>query len=190
MPLRSSPLGASSGIVVWFTGLTSAGKSTLSSAVAHKLKQIGLSVELLDSDVVRQKLCAELGFSRHDREENVRRLGFVAELLARNGVIVLVAAVSPYRAVREEIRNNSSNFLEVYVNAPLEICERRDVKGLYRKARRGEIHDFTGVDDVYEPPLNPEVECRTDMETLEACVQKVVARIVAQTPLAQTQATG
>lgn|SRR6185312_7176718 len=190
MPSQSSPLANSSGITVWFTGLTSAGKTTLSSAVARKLKQTGLGLELLDSDVVRQKLCAELGFSRHDREENVRRLGFVAELLARNGVIVLVAAVSPYRAVREEIRNKSSNFLEVYVNAPLEICERRDVKGLYRKARSGEIRDFTGVDDIYEPPLHPDVECRTDMETLETCVEKVVARIAAQTQLAQAQVTG
>jgi adenylylsulfate kinase len=190
MPSHSNSFRNASGVTVWFTGLTSAGKITLSSAVARKLKQTGAAVELLDSDIVRQKLCAELGFSHRDREENVRRLAFVAELLARNGVIVLVAAVSPYRALREEIRNNSSNFLEVYVNAPLEICEWRDVKGLYRRARSGEIRDFTGIDDIYEPPLHPEVECRTDVETVETCVEKVVARIVVQTQLAHAQVTG
>lgn len=190
MQSQWSPLGSTLGATVWFTGLPSAGKSTLSSAVARKLEQINLTVELLDSDVVRPKLFSDLGFSRSAREENMRRLAFMAELLTRNGVVVLVAAISPYRAIREEIRRNSSNFLEVYVNAPLEICERRDVKGLYRKARSGEILDLTGIGDVYEPPLHAEVECRTDMETLETCVEKVMTQIAMQTQLAQAQANG
>lgn len=181
------PMGNSVGVTVWFTGLPSAGKSTLGSAVARRLEQMGLPVELLDSDVTRKKLSADLDFSRPAREENMRRLAFVADLLARNGVITLVAAISPYRALREEIRRNSSNFLEVYVNAPLEICERRDVKGFYRRARSGEIRDFTGIGDIYEPPLLPEVECHTDFENLEACVEKVMAQIAMQTQFAWAQ---
>jgi adenylylsulfate kinase len=123
-------------------------------------------------------LCKDLGFSHKDREENLRRLAFVSELLARNGVIVLVAAISPYRAIREEIRNNSSNFVEVFVNAPLAVCESRDVKGLYRKARRGEIANLTGIDDVYEAPAEPEIECRTDLEDLETSATRVISRIM------------
>jgi adenylylsulfate kinase len=127
--------------------------------------------------VVRQNLTKGLGFSKEDRDENIRRVGFVAGLLTRNQVIVLVSAISPYQEIRQEVRERIGNFVEVYVNAPLEVCEQRDVKGLYKKARAGEIKNFTGIDDPYEPPLNPEVECRTDLESLEESVSKVLAKL-------------
>ncbi len=162
------------GLTVWFTGLSSAGKTTLSRAVYDRLWARGHRVELLDGDEVRQHLSRDLGFSKEDRNENVRRIGFVAEMLTRNGVIALVSAISPYREARDELRARSSNFLEVYVNAPIEICEGRDVKGLYRKARSGELQRFTGIDDPYEPPLSPDVECRTDRETIVESAEKIV----------------
>jgi adenylylsulfate kinase len=165
------------GLTVWFTGLSSAGKSTISSAVYENLRAKGHRVELLDGDVIRQHLSKGLGFSKADRDENIRRIGFVAELLTRNGVIVLVAAISPYRALRDEMRARIGQFLEVYVNAPLEVVEQRDVKGIYRRARAGEMHGVTGLDDPYEPPLAPEVECKTDRETLSESVAKVLAKI-------------
>jgi adenylyl-sulfate kinase len=167
----------SEGAVVWFTGLSSAGKTTLSNAVYEPLWSRGHRVQLLDGDEVRLNLCRGLGFSKEDRNENVRRIGFVAELLGRHGVMVLVSAISPYRDARDGLRESISNFLEVYVNAPLQVCEGRDVKGLYRRARSGEIHHFTGIDDPYEPPLNPDVECRTDLWTVADCVDKVVERL-------------
>jgi len=162
------------GLTVWFTGLSSAGKTTLSHAVYERLWAAGKKVELLDGDAVRQHLCKDLGFSKQDRDENIRRIGFVADLLTKNGLIVLVSAISPYRKVREEQRARIGDFVEVYVNAPLEVCEQRDVKGLYRKARGGELKGFTGIDDPYEPPLNPEVECLTDRESLAESVDKVL----------------
>ena len=165
------------GLTVWFTGLSSAGKSTLSRRVYEQLLSSGHRVELLDGDEVRKHLSHGLGFSREDRTENVRRIGFVAELLTRHGVITLVSAISPYRDVREEMRERISNFLEVYVNAPLTVCEERDVKGLYRKARSGNLPRFTGVDDPYEEPLSPEVECRTDLQTIEESVSRIVDAI-------------
>jgi adenylylsulfate kinase len=165
------------GVTVWFTGLSGAGKTTISRAVEKEVKSYGYKVEVLDGDVVRQNLTKGLGFSKEDRDENVRRVGFVASLLTRNQVIVLVSAISPYREIREEVRQRIGNFIEVYVNAPLEVCEQRDVKGLYKKARSGEIKNFTGIDDPYEPPLNPEVECRTDLESLEESVAKVLAKL-------------
>lgn len=165
------------GVTVWFTGLSGAGKSTISRAVETWLKTYEYKVEILDGDVVRQNLTKGLGFSKEDRDENIRRIGFVAHLLTRNQVIVLVSAISPYRAVRQEVRERIGNFVEVYVNAPLEVCEQRDVKGLYKKARAGEIKSFTGIDDPYEPPLNPEVECRTHLETLEESVFKVLTKL-------------
>lgn len=137
----------------------------------------GYKVEVLDGDAVRQNLTKGLGFSKEDRDENVRRVGFVASLLSRNGVIVLVSAISPYRNIREEMRQRIDNFVEVYVNAPLDVCERRDVKGLYQKARSGQIKNFTGIDDPYEPPLNADIECRTDLESLEESVSKVLAKL-------------
>ncbi len=165
------------GVTVWFTGLSGAGKTTLARAVYDELKRRGYRVEILDGDVVRQYLTKGLGFSKEDRDENIRRIGFVAHLLTRNGVIVLVAAISPYRATREEVRKKIGDFIEVYVNAPLEVCEGRDVKGLYKKARAGEIKNFTGISDPYEPPLNPEVECRTDSERVEESVAKVLGKL-------------
>jgi adenylylsulfate kinase len=165
------------GVTIWFTGLSGAGKTTISRAVGKELKSSGYKVELLDGDVVRQNLTKGLGFSKEDRDENIRRVGFVAELLTRNQVIVLVSAISPYREIRQQVRERIGNFVEVYVNAPLAVCEQRDVKGLYKKARAGEIKNFTGIDDPYEPPLNSEVECRTDLESLEESVSKVLAKL-------------
>ena len=165
------------GLTVWFTGLSASGKTTLCRAVHERLATRGCRLELLDGDTVRKHLSKGLGFSREDRNENIRRIGFVAGLLTRNGVIALAAAISPYRAVRDEVRASIGDFVEVYVNAPLEVCESRDPKGLYRQARAGHLPAFTGIDDPYEPPLHPEVECRTDRETLEECIAKVLAAI-------------
>ncbi len=165
------------GVTVWFTGLSGAGKTTISRAVGNRLKSYGQKLEILDGDVVRLNLCKGLGFSKEDRDENIRRVGFVADLLTRNQVTVLVSAISPYRKIRQEVRERIGNFVEVYVNAPLQVCEQRDVKGLYKKARAGEIKNFTGIDDPYEPPFNPDVECRTDLETVEESVSKVLAKL-------------
>ena len=166
------------GVTIWFTGLSGAGKTTISRAIEQELQSKGYKrVESLDGDVVRQNLTKGLGFSKEDRDENIRRVGFVANILTRNQVIVLVSAISPYQEIRQELRERIGNFVEVYVNAPLAICEQRDVKGLYKKARAGEIKNFTGIDDPYEPPLNPEVECRTDLESLEESVAKVLAKL-------------
>src|SRR5262245_10009724 len=159
------------GAIVWFTGLSGAGKTTIATRVYEELVARQIRAEVLDGDVMRQHICRGLGFSREDRIENMRRLGFVAHLLARNGVVALVSAVSPYRDTREEIRRGASvQFVEVYVSAPLEVCERRDPKGLYRRARAGELRQFTGIDDPYEPPLEPEIVCSTDRETIEMSV--------------------
>ncbi len=146
-----------SGCTVWFTGMSGSGKSTLSNALAQRLREAGARVEVLDGDVVRTRLCKDLGFSHADREENIRRIGFVCELLSRNGVIAIVAAISPYRASREEVRARIDNFVEVYMCCPVEVLIKRDVKGLYKKALAGEIALFTGISDIYEPPLTPEV---------------------------------
>jgi len=141
------------GLTVWLTGLSSAGKTTISRAVHETLQARGQRVEWLDGDAMRLSLSAGLGFSKKDRDENIRRIGFVAELLTRNGVIVLVSAISPYRALRDEIRRRIGNFMEVYVHAPLEVCEQRDVKGIYLRARARKLQRVTGLDDPYEPPL-------------------------------------
>jgi adenylylsulfate kinase len=162
------------GATIWFTGLSGAGKTTIRMAVEQELRAKGLKVEVLDGDIVRENLTKGLGFSKADRDENIRRIGFVSHLLSRNGVIVLVSAISPYREVRDEVRARIGNFIEVYANASLEVCEERDVKGLYKRARAGELKQFTGIDDPYEPPLHPEVECKTDCETLEESVGKVL----------------
>jgi adenylylsulfate kinase len=162
------------GATLWFTGLSGAGKTTISAEVARKLKEQGYRVEVLDGDIVRQNLTKGLGFSRADRDENIRRIGFVAELLSRNGVVVIVSAISPYREARNQVRSKIKHFLEVYVNAPLAVCEARDVKGLYKRARAGEIQQFTGIDDPYEPPLDPDVECQTQLESVDESVTKVM----------------
>lgn len=162
------------GVTIWFTGLSGAGKTTISHQVELRLREKGYKLEVLDGDIVRTNLTKGLGFSKEDRDENIRRIGFVSNLLTRNGVIVIVSAISPYRAIREEVREKIGNFVEVFVNAPLSVCEGRDVKGLYKKARSGEIKLFTGISDPYEPPLNPEIECRTDLEELDESVNKVL----------------
>jgi adenylylsulfate kinase len=166
------------GVVIWFTGLSGSGKTTIAHQVEETLLESGVPVEILDGDVVRENLSKGLGFSKEDRDINIRRIAFVAHLLQRNGVFVITAAISPYRAIREEARAMIKDFVEVYAEAPLEVCEQRDVKGLYAKARAGEIKGFTGVDDPYEPPPRPEVTCRTDQETVEESAQKVIDKLV------------
>jgi adenylyl-sulfate kinase len=166
------------GFTLWFTGLSGAGKSTISGIVEKRLRDAGAKVEVLDGDVVRENLSKGLGFSKQDRDINIRRIGFVCELLSRNGVIAIVAAISPYRAVREEIRSRIPNFVEVYVDCPLEVVADRDVKGLYRKAMAGEIPQFTGVTDPYEPPLRPEVVVNSAVEVPEDSAEKVWAKLV------------
>jgi adenylylsulfate kinase len=163
------------GITVWFTGLPSAGKTTIANLVAKQLTDAGRPVEVLDGDVVRTHLSKGLGFSKSDRDENIRRIGYVAGLLTRNGVTVLVSAISPYRAIRDEVRATIGSFAEVYVATGLETCRQRDVKGLYAKQARGELRGLTGVDDPYEPPLTPELTIRTENEPPEASAERVLA---------------
>lgn len=162
------------GAVIWLTGLSGSGKTTIAKELEALLLSRHLKVELLDGDIIRTNLSKGLGFSKEDRDTNVRRVGFVANLLSRNGVIVIVALISPYQAIRDEIRASVNTFVEVYTNAPLEICEQRDVKGLYQKARAGEIKDFTGIHSPYEPPHRPEITCFTDKETIDDSVAKIV----------------
>ena len=153
------------GFTLWFTGLSGAGKSTIAAIIEERLRVQGAKVEVLDGDVVRTHLSKGLGFSKEDRDTNIRRIGFVAELLSRNGVIAIVAAISPYREVRDEVRARIGNFVEVYVECPIEVLAGRDVKGLYKKALAGEIPSFTGVSDPYEPPLDPDVVVNSSTET-------------------------
>lgn len=163
------------GCVVWMTGLPSSGKSTIAEALRKKLHARGERVEILDGDVVRENLSKGLGFSKEDRDINIRRIGFVAHLLARNGVKVISAAISPYREVRNEVRALAAgNFVEVYVSTSLEECERRDVKGLYAKTRRGEMKGLTGIDDPYEPPMDPEVIISTTGESPEDSAERIM----------------
>ncbi|MCI4446285.1 MAG: adenylyl-sulfate kinase [Candidatus Aminicenantes bacterium] len=162
------------GFTLWFTGLPCSGKSAVADRVAEILRSRNMKVERLDGDIVRKSLCRDLGFSRADRNENIRRVTFVAKLLTRNGVAVLTSFISPYREIRDEARREIGEFIEVYVKCPLEICKARDVKGLYQKAIRGEIKEFTGISDPYEEPLQPELILETDKETLEESAQKVI----------------
>ncbi len=163
-----------SGFTVWLTGLPSSGKSTLAGLLAERLRGYGHAVEILDGDEVRRHLSRGLGFSREDRDENIRRIAFVAKLLTRVGGVAIVAAVSPYRAAREDARREIGRFVEVYVSCPVEECMQRDVKGLYRRAVRGEVPAFTGVSDPYEPPVDPEVSVETHRETVERSVEKIL----------------
>jgi adenylylsulfate kinase len=162
------------GVILWLTGLCGSGKTTIAKGVEKALRERSCLVEVLDGDAIRNSLSRGLGYSREDRETNIRRLGFVANLLRRNGVIAIVAAISPYQSARAEIRNMADDFIEVYINAPLEVCERRDPKGLYAMARAGEIIAFTGIDDPYEAPTNPDLVCYTDQETPEQSIEKVL----------------
>ncbi|NDJ23251.1 adenylyl-sulfate kinase [Nostoc sp. B(2019)] len=165
------------GVTIWLTGLSGAGKTTICRFLEIELRSQGYKIEVLDGDVVRQNLSKGLTFSKEDRDENIRRIGFVAQLLTRNNVIVLVSVISPYRAIRKEVKERIGDFIEVYVNAPLEVCEQRDVKGLYKKARAGEIKNFTGIDDLYEIPLEPDVECKTNQESVVQSANKVLIKL-------------
>lgn len=160
------------GFTLWFTGLSGAGKTTVAVALEKELLALGLKVERLDGDTVRQGLTRDLGFSKEDRDKNIERVTFVAKLLSRNGVSVLSSFISPYREVRDNVRRETTNFIEVFVNAPLQTCIDRDVKGMYAKALAGQIKNFTGVDDPYEEPLNAEIVLNTHQETLEESVAK------------------
>jgi adenylylsulfate kinase len=168
------------GFTLWFTGLSGAGKTTIANALEPVLRERGLKVEILDGDIVRTNLSKGLGFSKEERDTNILRIGFVAHLLTRNGVAVMTAAISPYREIRDQVRAQIGDFVEVYVKCPLEELIKRDVKGLYEKALRGEISNFTGVSDPYEEPLNPEVVVETDRETLEESVAKILAVLEAR----------
>jgi adenylyl-sulfate kinase len=169
-------MASEQGFTLWFTGLSGSGKTTITELVVAELQARGSAIEVLDGDVVRQHLSKGLGFSKEDRDTNIRRVAFVADLLSRNGVPVITAAISPYRELRDEARAQmDGRFIEAYVKASVEECERRDVKGLYAKARAGEIKEFTGVSDPYEPPENPEVVLETEDETPEESAQRIIA---------------
>jgi adenylylsulfate kinase len=164
------------GFTLWFTGLSGAGKTTISEIVERELRDRGSRVEVLDGDVVRENLSKGLGFSKEDRDTNIRRIAFVADLLSRNGVPVITAAISPYRELRDEARElMGERFIEVFVKASVEVCAERDVKGLYEKAFKGEIKEFTGVSDPYEPPLSPELTLDTEHDSAEEDAAKVLA---------------
>ena len=166
------------GFTLWFTGLSGAGKTTVSEIVEKELRDRISTVEVLDGDIVRTNLSKGLGFSREDRDTNVLRIGFVANLLSRNGVAVIVSAISPYKGVRDQVRRDvGEDFIEVFVDCPVEVCARRDVKGLYEKAYAGEIGQFTGVSDPYEPPTAPEVVLKTDEEKPEESARKVIDKL-------------
>lgn len=165
------------GFTLWFTGMSGAGKSTVSQIVFDRLKSAGAKVELLDGDIVRTHLSKGLGFSKEDRDTNIRRIGFVCELLTRNGVIAIAAAISPYREVREEVRGRIGSFVEVHVTAPIEVLAERDVKGLYKRALAGEIASFTGVSDPYEPPTNPEITIDSSRDSVDESVERVLTTL-------------
>jgi adenylylsulfate kinase len=173
----ASPSTDQRGFTVWFTGLPSSGKSTLAERLYAELESRNMKVELLDGDVVRTNLSKGLGYSREDRDTNILRIGWVAERLTYHGVAVIVSAISPYRETRDRVRKQVGDFVEVFVSCPLEECIRRDVKGLYEKAMRGEIAEFTGVSDPYEAPLDPEVTVETDKATPEECVDTILGRL-------------
>ena len=164
------------GAILWFTGLSGAGKSTLAHAVEESLHQMGIRTFVLDGDNVRHGLCSDLGFSAKDREENIRRIGEMAKLFMEAGVIVLTAFISPYRADRERVRGmvEHGDFIEIFCRAPIEVCEARDVKGMYKKARAGQIAEFTGISSPYEEPENPELSVNTGSAALHVCVQQVL----------------
>lgn len=165
------------GVTIWFTGLPCSGKSSIADAVAEKLRQRGLKAERLDADIIRKHLWRELGFSKEDRDENIRRATFLSKLLTRNGIIVLTSFVSPYTDLRNYARREIGDFVEIYVKCPVEVCIQRDTRGMYKKALAGEIQNFTGISDPYEEPLNPEVLIESHKESLEESMSKVMAKI-------------
>ena len=179
------------GFTLWMTGLSGAGKTTLTMELVSQLCNHGLAIEVLDGDEVRTNLSKGLGFSKEDRDTNIRRIGYVTRLLSRNGVGVITAAISPYRAIRDEVRHSIEGdgalFIEVYVKCPIDVLAKRDVKGLYKKALAGEIKEFTGVSDPYEEPLEPEVVVWTDRETVEQSAQKILKELARHGLLAKTE---
>src|SRR5215207_2546679 len=169
------PMADEKGFCLWFTGLSGSGKSTITTYLVKELRKRGSKLEVLDGDVVRENLSKGLGFSKEDRDTNIRRIAFVANLLSRNGVPVITAAISPYREIRDEARQMmGERFVEAYVKASVEVCEERDVKGLYAKARSGEIKEFTGVSDPYEPPENPELVLETERQSAEESARQIL----------------
>lgn len=170
----------SQGYTLWLTGLSGAGKTTIAVALAEQLALRQEKFERLDGDLVRESLTRDLGFSEADRRMNIERVSFVAKLLSKHGVGVLASFISPYQSLRDHVRAETTNFIEVYVNAPLEICIERDVKGLYTRALAGEIPNFTGISDIYEPPLNPDIELHTDLETVAESVEKILTYLEQQ----------
>jgi adenylyl-sulfate kinase len=174
MSSTHQPAAAKRGFTLWFTGLSGSGKSTLSRALIEVLKGRGCRVEILDGDEVRENLSKGLGFSREDRDTNIRRIGYVCHLLSRNGVVAISAAISPFREVRDENRRRIKDFIEVYVKCPVDVLINRDVKGLYKKAIAGEIKEFTGISHPYEEPLHPEVTVETDTQTVEQSMNVIL----------------
>jgi len=170
-------MGDQIGFTAWFTGIPCSGKTTIADRVADILREKGYKVERLDGDIVRKGLTSDLGFSKEDRDENIKRVTFVAKLLTRNGVAVLATFVSPYRERRAKTRQEIGGFVEVYTRCPVEVCMERDVKGMYEKALAGEIKNFTGVDDPYEEPENPELILDTDKESIDECAQRVMEKL-------------
>ena len=179
------------GFVIWFTGLSGAGKTTLSQSLAPELRRRGFKIEVLDGDEVRTNLSKGLGFSKEDRDTNIRRIGYVSRLLSRNGVGVISAAISPYREVRDEVRQaieaEGAVFVEVYVECPIDVLAERDMKGLYKRALAGEIKEFTGVSDPYEEPLEPEVMVRTDRESVAQSLSTIVAQLESRNLFPQSE---
>jgi adenylyl-sulfate kinase len=165
------------GYVVWMTGLSGAGKTTIALILEEKLKERGLNVERLDGDVVRESLTRDLGFTSEDRRKNIERVTFVAKLLSRNGVGTICSFISPYQSVRDHVRENTTNFLEVFIDAPLEVVIDRDVKGLYKLALAGEIPNFTGISDPFEAPENPDIHVRTDQSSPEECADQILVKL-------------
>ena len=181
---------AQKGFTLWFTGLSGAGKTTLARLIEAELQARGHKVEVLDGDIIRTNLSKGLGFSKEDRDTNIRRIGFVCNLLTRNDVVAIAAAISPYREVRDEVRRNIGSFVEVYVKCPIDVLAERDVKGLYKKALAGEIKNFTGVDDPYEAPLAAEVIVETDLETPEQSVVRIISKLEEMTLVAAAEPVG
>ena len=178
------------GFTLWFTGLPCSGKSTLAEIIAPELARRGRTVDILDGDIVRTNLTKGLGFSKEDRDENIRRIGFVCGLITKHGGIAISAAISPYRSVRDEVRSKIENFVEVFVDTPLELCIQRDVKGMYKKAIAGEMKNFTGISDPYEPPLEPELRLDTSRLTLEEATSQVLRSLFALGYLARLEPGG
>ncbi|MEA2056632.1 MAG: adenylyl-sulfate kinase [Patescibacteria group bacterium] len=162
------------GFVLWFTGLSQSGKTTIADKVYKILEERGVKIERLDGDVVRESLTKDLGFTKEDRDKNITRVGFVSKLLSKNGVGVIASFISPYEERRQHLRDTVENFIEVYVSTPIEVCEERDGKGLYKKARAGEIKNFTGISDPYEEPENPEILLKPHKDPVELSVDKVI----------------